>query len=61
MSFVPVGTASFRNNINLLKARSVASAARARRNFARLREQYKLVRERIARNSNAAIAERSSF
>jgi len=26
-----------------------------------MREQYKLVRERIARHSNAAIAARSSF
>jgi len=41
------------------EALAVASAVRARRNFARWREQYGLVRERLAQNSNAAIAARS--
>jgi hypothetical protein len=46
--------------MNLFCFLAVASVSRARRFYARLREQYKLVRERIAHESNAAIAVRSS-
>jgi len=43
------------NASKLLKILAVGSASSARRNFLRWREQYKPVRERLARNSNAAI------
>jgi hypothetical protein len=45
--------------VEYLNIFAVASTASARRNFAQGREQYSLVRERLARNSNAAIAVRS--
>jgi len=42
------------------ETKSVASIERARRDFAQWREQYTTVRERLARNCNAAISMRSS-
>jgi hypothetical protein len=50
---------SFFTTKNIFCSLAVASAASARRNFARWREQYRPVRERLAQNSNASIAARS--
>ncbi|MGD8840594.1 MAG: hypothetical protein PVI70_13415, partial [Gammaproteobacteria bacterium] len=52
-------SAAQQEDITGVKSLAVASAAMARRNFARWREQYKPVRERLAQNFNAAIAARS--